>query len=258
MGPSRILSADSVALHDGTASSAQAAGLRMVTPQVGVGAPQIGGTVTPQGGIPGNDVSLSPPPPRARRPARIIQSQTLQCPAYAGPMFFPYYPGAKKVPRHAVQAAALPGPLEEQPQQLPDPSRVPLQQFPLHAVRLEPNSRFGIAQRTNANFLRKLDPDRLLYFFRRLAGLAQPRPDIQPYGGWESQGSGLRGEFIGHYLHAAAAVAAATSDTLLRDRCEKVVRALHECQLSDGYLSAFPTAEFQTVEDFNSRSPWVP
>ena len=63
---------------------------------------------------------------------------------------------------------------------------------------------FGVAQRTNAAFLRELDPDRLLYFFRRLANLRQPRAEgLLPYGGWESQGSGLRGEPSGSKIARA-------------------------------------------------------
>ncbi len=223
---------------------------------------QIGGTVT---AAPQDDSSLLPPPPprvvTTMTPARTRRETTLQCPAYAGPMFFPYYPGAKSVPRHPVQAVELPGPLNEQPLAQPDPQRVPLKPFALSDVRLEPNSRFGVSQRTNAAFLHKLDVDRLLYFFRRLAGLPQPRADITPYGGWESQGSGLRGEFAGHYLHAAAAAAAATSDAILHARCEQMVAVLDECQQAlgqSGYLSAFSSSEFRSVEDFTSRSPWVP
>ena len=61
-------------------------------------------------------------------------------------------------------------------------------------------------------------------------------------------------------MHAAAAVAAGEGDTLLRDRCEYVVTVLEACQeaAGDGYVSAFPQAEFAEVEDFRSRSPWVP
>ena len=156
--------------------------------------------------------------------------------------------------------AALPMTLEEQPVAHEEPSRVTLLPFALHDVRLEQATRFGDAQRTNVAFLRLLDPDRLLYFFRRLARLPQPRADLTPYGGWESEGSGLRGEFIGHYLHAAAAVAVASGDALLHERCNSIVRALAECQKAsgDGYLSAFPQSEFQQVEDFQSRHATVP
>ena len=192
--------------------------------------------------------------------------KTLQCPTYAGPMYLPYsHP--KPVQRRPLRVAVLPAALEEQPRATgatARASRVPLQPFTLSAVRLEASSVFGVAQRTNAAFLRKLDPDRLLFFFRRLANLRQPKAEgLVPYGGWESQGSGLRGEFIGHYLHAAAAVAvAAPGDELLRTRCEYIVRVLEECQLatpeSEGYLSAFPQREFAEVEELRSRAPWVP
>ena len=185
-----------------------------------------------------------------------LSSKTLQCPTYAGPMYFPHsHPTPVK--RRAVRAAALPEALEEQPTSKSVAVHT-LLPFELSSVRLAPSSRFHDAQRTNAAFLRLLDPDRLLYFFRRLANLPQPRLDIIPYGGWESGGSGLRGEFAGHFLHAAAAVAVASDDALLRSRCEIIVKVLEECQGSDGYLSAFSRAEFETVEDFKSKYPWVP
>lgn len=187
----------------------------------------------------------------------LLPERTMQCPTYAGPMYLPYsHP--KPVPRRPVRVAALPQALNEQPLGS-SASRTPLIPFSLDSVRIEPRSRFGIAQQTNSAFLRMLDPDRLLFFFRRLANVQQPRPTLSPYGGWESQGSGLRGEFTGHYLHAAAAVAA-SGDELLASRCELVVDALHECQeaMEDGYLSAFPQTEFASVESMASRSPWVP
>ena len=195
-------------------------------------------------------------PPRELSAAGVSE-RTMQCPTYAGPMYFPYS-NPKPVTRRAVRVAALPGALEEQPARRPGLHVESLLPFELSAVRLASDTRFGAAQRTNAAFLRLLDPDRLLFFFRRLANLPQPRTDIVPYGGWESQGSGLRGEFTGHYLHAASAVAAASDDQLLRSRCEMIVRVLAECQATDGYLSAFPQSEFATVEDFKSRYPWVP
>ena len=174
-------------------------------------------------------------------------------------MYFPYS-AHKPITRRPVVVAALPTALEEQPTLKYNAEAQSLLPFELSAVRLSPESRFGAAQQLNANFLRLLDPDRLLFFFRRLANVPQPRTDIIPYGGWESQGSGLRGEFAGHFLHAAAAVAVASDDALLRSRCEVIVRVLAECQAAsgDGYLSAFPQSEFATVEDFKSRAPWVP
>ena len=202
-----------------------------------------------------------PPPPLGER--------QLQCPQYAGPMFFPNYPGARNVPRRAVRAAALPTALDDmpKPRTAAAAAQAPLlslQPFELDAVRLADSSHFGRAQRTNTAFLRLLEPDRLLYFFRQVARLPQPAgaagKPLVPLGGWESQGSGLRGEFAGHYLHAAASVAVATSDATLASRCDYIVRVLDECQdaLGDGYVSAFPRREFEAVESFESRAPWVP
>ena len=56
---------------------------------------------------------------------------------------------------------------------------------------------------------------------------------MEPYGGWESGGSGLRGEFAGHFIMALATAAAATDDgkerAELRARADYVVRVLGEC-----------------------------
>ncbi|GAU32557.1 hypothetical protein TSUD_218150 [Trifolium subterraneum] len=46
-----------------------------------------------------------------------------------------------------------------------------------------------------------LDVDRLLWSFRKTAGL--PTPGM-PYGGWEEPKAELRGHFVGHYLSASA------------------------------------------------------
>ena len=232
---------------------------------------QIGGTTSWQRADDDDDAArttvLRAPTAAAAKPVPVsiaaatamLAERTLQCPTYAGPMYFPYS-AQKPVARRPVKVLALPTALEEQPSLKAGVAALSLLPFELSAVRLAPDTRFGDAQKVNANFLRLLDPDRLLYFFRRLANLPQPRTDIVPYGGWESQGSGLRGEFAGHYLHAASAVAAASDDALLRTRCEMIVSVLAACQAAsaDGYLSAFPQSEFATVENFQSRAPWVP
>ena len=119
-------------------------------------------------------------------------------------MFFPYHPGAKNVPRKPVprryddgvgRAAGVSAPPR------------PLQPFDLKDVRLTARTAFHAAQQDNLAWLKQLD-HRMLYFFRQLAKLPQPAPTLQPCGGWESAGSGLRGEFIGHWLSAVAAAAA--------------------------------------------------
>ena len=118
------------------------------------GEPQIGGTTSPLGTAPPvYELMTSERQPAVTSLSTSASEQTLQCPTYAGPMFLPYYPGAKKVPVHSVRAAALPGKLEEQPRAQPG-VRVPLIPFELHTVRLEATSRFGVAQQTNAAFLK--------------------------------------------------------------------------------------------------------
>ena len=142
--------------------------------------------------------------PRTQSTVMVQEEATLQCPQYAGPMFFPYYPGAKNVPRRPVRVASRPRALDDQPTASPG-SRTTLESFDLGDVRFAPDGVFAGAQRTNTAFLRLLDPDRLLFFFRRLARLPQPKPNIEPYGGWESQGSGLRGEV--RWLHNPVCIA---------------------------------------------------
>lgn len=59
-----------------------------------------------------------------------------------------------------------------------------LNSFPLSSVQLEAKSAAGRAQALNAQYLRMIDPDSLLWTFRANAGL--PHPEGKPYyGSWE-------------------------------------------------------------------------
>lgn len=69
-----------------------------------------------------------------------------------------------------------------------------LNEISLHDVRLDPNSIYGIAQQTNLEYLLSLDVDRLVWSFRKTAGLESHG---QPYGGWEAPNIELRGHFVG-------------------------------------------------------------
>lgn len=69
-----------------------------------------------------------------------------------------------------------------------------LKEVPLHDVRLDPESIYGRAQQTNLEYLLILDVDRLVWSFRKEAGLSTPG---KPYGGWESPDQELRGHFVG-------------------------------------------------------------
>ncbi|XP_051118639.1 uncharacterized protein LOC127242930 [Andrographis paniculata] len=130
-----------------------------------------------------------------------------------------------------------------------------LKEISLHDVRLSPNSIHGVAQQTNLDYLLLLDVDRLVWSFRKTAGLETPG---EPYGGWEAPDVELRGHFVGHYLSASAQMWASTHDVGLRQRMSSVVSALSECQqkIGSGYLSAFPSELFDRFEAL--QSVWAP
>lgn len=69
-----------------------------------------------------------------------------------------------------------------------------LNEVSLHDVRLEPNSVHGVAQQTNLEYLLMLDHDRLVWSFRKTAGL---KTHGKPYGGWEKPDFEVRGHFVG-------------------------------------------------------------
>lgn len=71
-----------------------------------------------------------------------------------------------------------------------------LKEVSLHDVRLDPNSVHGVAQQTNLEYLLMLDVDRLVWSFRKMAGLETPG---EPYGGWEAPDCELRGHFVGWF-----------------------------------------------------------
>lgn len=72
-----------------------------------------------------------------------------------------------------------------------------LKEVSLHDVRLDPESVHGVAQQTNLEYLLMLDVDRLVWSFRKTAGLETPG---EPYGGWEAQDVELRGHFVGWFV----------------------------------------------------------
>src|SRR5690348_6411093 len=68
--------------------------------------------------------------------------------------------------------------------------------FELADVRLL-DGPFKTAMQLDGEYLLRLDPDRLLSWYRKEAGLT---PKGEVYGGWESQG--IAGHSLGHYLSA--------------------------------------------------------
>jgi uncharacterized protein len=108
----------------------------------------------------------------------------------------------------------------------------------------------------NTSYLKTLDPDRLLHNFRVNAGLPS---NAKPLEGWEAPLIGLRGHFTGHYLSAVSGLVERYKDTLLTKRLNYMVEELYKCQraLGNGYLSAFPEKDFDTLE-VKFGSVWAP
>ena len=136
--------------------------------------------------------------------------------------------------------------------------------FPLESVRLL-DGPFQAAQQTDHDYLLQLEPDRLLAWFRREAGLP---PKAAVYPGWESLG--VAGQSLGHYLSALATMWQATGDERLRARIGYIVDELAACQGANGngYVSAIPhgkeifaqvaRGELTNKSAFNFGNAWVP
>lgn len=126
------------------------------------------------------------------------------------------------------------------------PAGTRISPFPDEAVVLK-SSWVKQREELNTMYLLSLDPDRLLHNFRVNAGLPST---ARPLSGWEAPGVGLRGHFTGHYLSAVAMLAERNKDTAAMHRLNYIVNELYKCQqaLGNGYLSAFPEKDFDTLE----------
>lgn len=99
----------------------------------------------------------------------------------------------------------------------------------------------------NLEYLKSLEPDRLLHNFRLNAGLPSTATPLE---GWESPKIGLRGHFVGHYLSAVSSVVEKYQDSVLTKKMNYIVDELYKCQQTygTGYLSAFPEKDFDVLE----------
>jgi uncharacterized protein len=137
----------------------------------------------------------------------------------------------------------------------------PVTCFGLGEVRLLP-SRFLDAQRRDADYLLKLEPDRMLHNFLVNAGL---EPKAPVYGGWESVEPWIEirchGHTLGHYLGAAACMYESTGDTRFAERVDYIVSELAQCQAkTGGWLTAFPDGVAPLTDSLAGKSfagvPW--
>lgn len=112
--------------------------------------------------------------------------------------------------------------------------------FPLSDVRITDGQMRQIEDLSH-RYLLSLEPDRLLSWFRREAGLT---PKAQPYPLWESedfQSTGpLAGHIMGFYLSGMSMMYQSTGDHAILERLQYSVHGLREAQEAggDGYLAA--------------------
>jgi len=153
----------------------------------------------------------------------------------------------KRIIQFAIVAIVFAGLVQAQQiiSVVPDAAR-PL---PLSAVRLT-GGPLKRAQDLDAEYLLKLEPDRMLAFYRKRAGL---EPKAEPYGGWDGDGRNLTGHIGGHYLSGASMMYAATGDARFKERVDYIVRELKEVQdkHGDGYLGALANGKERFIEVSN-------
>jgi uncharacterized protein len=108
--------------------------------------------------------------------------------------------------------------------------------LPLSSVRIT-GGPLKHAQELDAEYLLKLEPDRMMAYYRKRAGL---EPKAQGYPGWDGDGRNLTGHIAGHYLSAVSLMFAATGDARFKERADYLVKEMKEVQdkNGDGYLGA--------------------
>jgi uncharacterized protein len=112
--------------------------------------------------------------------------------------------------------------------------------FPLSDVQIKDNEISHI-EKLNHQYLLSLQPDKLLSWFRREAGLV---PKASPYPFWESEdvwGKGpLAGHTLGFYLSSMSMAFESTRDRAIIERLTYTLAELKKCQQAhgDGYLLA--------------------
>jgi DUF1680 family protein len=123
--------------------------------------------------------------------------------------------------------------------------------LPLSAVRLT-GGPLKHAQDLDIEYLLSLEPDRMLAYYRKRAGLEAKAP---AYGGWDGDDRNLTGHIAGHYLSAISLMYAATGDKRFKDRADYIVRELKEVQdkHGNGYLGAIEKGE----EHFNELAQGI-
>lgn len=123
--------------------------------------------------------------------------------------------------------------------------------FKLNQVKLLPSPFIDNRDKTFA-YLKFIDADRLLYNFRKAAGIPT---QAKPLGGWEKPDIKLRGHSVGHFMSALAQAYASTADPAFKNKLDYLVNELGKCQdnlakkgYPKGFLSAYSPDQFRELE----------
>jgi hypothetical protein len=110
-------------------------------------------------------------------------------------------------------------------------------------------------QAANRRYLLSLSSEFLLLPYKLEAGLwTDPTLRTDLHGGWEAPTSQLRGHFLGHWLAAAAPMAAA-GDREIRAKAEVIIDELAACQVENGgeWAGSIPERYLEWI----ARGKWV-
>ena len=134
----------------------------------------------------------------------------------------------------------------------------PLQPVRRGSVKLLP----GIfQQRANLNrsYMLSLKTENLLQNHYIEAGIWGPRYFVgDMHGGWESPTCQLRGHFLGHWLSAAASLAATTGDQEVKGKADYIISELARCQQENGgeWVGSVPEKYLDWVA--RGKHVWAP
>lgn len=160
-----------------------------------------------------------------------------------------------------------------QPNEILNPSII--YQAALEDASFLEDSYYKGLMKTNLDYMMSLDKDRLLYNYRRIAGLSTQ--GVESYGAWISPESNGAGQFEAHYVIALAKASqtmpnyrSSTGESVL-DRLTYMLTELKKCQdayalkdpINAGYLGGFSTENFDALEEgrnvlSDGTSVWVP
>ena len=156
------------------------------------------------------------------------------------------------------------------------PSVYKIDKVEIEQSAYDKNSYYYQLMLTNVEYMMSLDKERLMYNFRRIAGLSTN--GATSYGAWISPESGGAGQFEAQYVSALARACVTLADykyngESVKDRLNFMITELKKCQDANttkgdvGYLMAISTKHFDVVQQGGNKvtdddgtvsSVWVP